>query len=111
MTNSTPSRSLIDGLCEWPLTTTPTPSLRGSAPKSAISCTTRTVTSCTVSVAWVGSDAAHSPMSLLPRDGVALSFACAALVSLAVQGVTRRLLGAKRPAQSVSRELAAQQTE
>jgi hypothetical protein len=49
--------------------------------------------------------------TLLPRYGVGLSFACAALASLAVPGVTRCMLGAKRPARTVSRELAAQQTE
>jgi hypothetical protein len=50
---------------------------------------------------------------LLPRYGVWWSFACAALVSIAVQGATRRMLGARRPAHAaaVSRELAAQQTE
>jgi hypothetical protein len=49
--------------------------------------------------------------TLLPRYGVWLSFACAALVSIVVQGATRRMLGAKRPAPAVSRELAGQQTE
>jgi hypothetical protein len=60
-----------------------------------------------------GSFAAFFAVSatLLPRCGVGLSFACAALASLAVQGVTRCMLGAKRPARNVSRELAAQQTE
>jgi hypothetical protein len=49
--------------------------------------------------------------TMLPRYGMWLSFACAALVSIAVQGATRRMLGAKRPAPAVSRELAGQQTE
>lgn len=50
---------------------------------------------------------------LLPRYGVGWSFACAALVSIAVQGATRRMLGTRRPAQVVaaSRELVGQQTE
>ena len=47
----------------------------------------------------------------LPIYGVWLSFACAALVSIAVQGATRRMLGTKRLAQPVSRELAGQQAE
>ena len=60
-----------------------------------------------------GSFAAFFAVSatLLPRYGVGLSFACAALASLVVQGVTRCMLGAKRPARTVSRELAEQQTE
>ncbi|KAA1016006.1 hypothetical protein FVF58_01250 [Paraburkholderia panacisoli] len=49
--------------------------------------------------------------AMLPRYGVWLSFACAALVSIAVQGTTRRMLGARRPTQAVTRELAAQQVE
>jgi hypothetical protein len=49
--------------------------------------------------------------AMLPRYGVWLSFACAALVSVAVQGTTRRMLGAWRPTQAVSRELAAQPAE
>jgi uncharacterized membrane protein (GlpM family) len=50
---------------------------------------------------------------LLPRYGVWLSFACAALISIAVQGATRRMLGARRSAQAaaVSRELVREQTE
>ncbi|MFM0720333.1 hypothetical protein PQQ73_28870 [Paraburkholderia strydomiana] len=50
---------------------------------------------------------------LLPRYGVWWSFACAALISIAVQGATRRMPGVRRPAQvsAVSRELAGQQTE
>ena len=49
--------------------------------------------------------------AMLPRYGVWLSFACAALVSVAVQGATTRMLGARRPTQAVSRELAGQQAE
>jgi uncharacterized membrane protein (GlpM family) len=49
--------------------------------------------------------------AMLPRYSVWLSFACAALVSVAVQGATRRMLGARRPTQAVSRELAGQQVE
>ncbi|MFL9961362.1 hypothetical protein PQR02_09665 [Paraburkholderia sediminicola] len=49
--------------------------------------------------------------AMLPHYGVWLSFACAALVSIAVQGTTRRMLGPRRPAQAVSRELARQQAE
>jgi hypothetical protein len=48
---------------------------------------------------------------MLPRYGVWLSFACAAVVSIAVQGATRRMLRAKRPVPAVSRELAGQQAE
>ncbi|HZZ11717.1 MAG TPA: hypothetical protein VFE79_13600 [Paraburkholderia sp.] len=44
--------------------------------------------------------------TLLPHAGVWLSFACASLVSVVVQGVTKRLLGARRPVQAVARELA-----
>ena len=49
--------------------------------------------------------------TLLPRYGVGLSFACAALASIVVQGATRRMPGVKRPAPAVSRELAGQQAE
>ncbi|SOE55989.1 hypothetical protein SAMN05446635_0990 [Burkholderia sp. OK233] len=43
--------------------------------------------------------------TMLPHNGVWLSFACAALVSMAVQGATRRLLRARRPVQALTREL------
>jgi hypothetical protein len=48
--------------------------------------------------------------TMLPRYGVWLSFACAALVSIVVQGATRRMLNAKRRVQRVPRELAEQQS-
>ncbi|MGF6772792.1 putative membrane protein (GlpM family) [Paraburkholderia sp. GAS199] len=44
--------------------------------------------------------------TLLPRYGVWPSFVCAALVSIVVQGATRRLPGATRPARAVTHELA-----
>ncbi|MFL9954325.1 hypothetical protein PQR21_14240 [Paraburkholderia nemoris] len=47
--------------------------------------------------------------TMLPHYGVWFSFACAAVVSMVVQGATRRLLRAKRPAQVLTRELAEQQ--
>jgi hypothetical protein len=48
--------------------------------------------------------------TMLPRYGVWLSFACAALVSIVVQGATRRMLNAERPVQRVPHELAEQQS-
>jgi urea transporter len=48
--------------------------------------------------------------TMLPHDGVWLSFACAAVVSMVVQGATRRLLRAKRPAPVLTRGLAEQQS-
>ncbi|MDR8395050.1 MULTISPECIES: hypothetical protein [Paraburkholderia] len=48
--------------------------------------------------------------TMLPRYGVWLSFVCAAVVSIVVQGATRRMLGAKRPVQAVARELAERQS-
>jgi hypothetical protein len=48
--------------------------------------------------------------TMLPRYGVWLSFACAALVSIVVQGATRRMLHAERPVQRVPHELAEQQS-
>lgn len=48
--------------------------------------------------------------TLLPQYGVWISFACASVVSVIVQGATKRMLGAKRPVQAVSRELAEQQS-
>ena len=47
--------------------------------------------------------------TMLPHYDVWFSFACAAVVSTVVQGTTRRLLRAKRPAQVGTRELAEQQ--
>ncbi|QQC65450.1 hypothetical protein [Paraburkholderia ginsengisoli] len=50
--------------------------------------------------------------TMLPHEGVGVSFACAALASIVVQGATRRMLGSRRPAQAaVSRELAGQQVD
>ncbi|WP_242665872.1 hypothetical protein [Paraburkholderia ginsengiterrae] len=40
--------------------------------------------------------------TMLPRYGVCLSFACAAVVSVAVHGATKRMLRAKRPAPGVT---------
>lgn len=48
--------------------------------------------------------------TMLPRYGVWLSFACASVASVIVQGVTKRMLGAKRPVQAGSRELAQRQS-
>ncbi|AXL51359.1 hypothetical protein DSC91_003989 [Paraburkholderia caffeinilytica] len=42
--------------------------------------------------------------TMLPHYGVWLSFACAAVVSMAVQGATRRLLRAKRPVRVLTRQ-------
>ncbi|HEX3635850.1 MAG TPA: hypothetical protein VHV99_10230 [Paraburkholderia sp.] len=47
---------------------------------------------------------------MLPHYGVWPSFACAALVSVIVQGVTKRMLAAKRPVQALTREFAEQQS-
>lgn len=47
--------------------------------------------------------------TLLPRYDVWLSFVCAAVVSIVVQGATKRMLDAKRPARLVARELAKRQ--
>jgi hypothetical protein len=49
--------------------------------------------------------------TMLPQCGVWLSFVCAAVASIAVQGATRQMLGANRPAQAESRELAEQQPQ
>ncbi|SMG11379.1 hypothetical protein [Paraburkholderia susongensis] len=49
--------------------------------------------------------------TLLPQYGVVASFACAALVSVAVQGLTRRMLGAPRRSETEARELAGPQAE
>ncbi|MFM0730936.1 hypothetical protein PQQ52_10650 [Paraburkholderia sediminicola] len=48
--------------------------------------------------------------AMLPHYGVWLSFGCAAVVSMVAQGMTGRLLRAKRPVQALSRELAEQQS-
>jgi uncharacterized membrane protein (GlpM family) len=51
---------------------------------------------------------------LLPQYGVMASFACAAVVSIGVQGITRRMLGAQRrtqAAQAAARKLAGPQAE
>jgi hypothetical protein len=47
---------------------------------------------------------------MLPHYGVWLGFACASVVSVAVQGATRRMLGTRRPVQALTRELAEQQS-
>lgn len=46
--------------------------------------------------------------TLLPHFGVWPSFACAAVVSIVVQGLTKRRLAAKSPVQAASHELAGQ---
>ncbi|RDK00012.1 hypothetical protein [Paraburkholderia lacunae] len=46
--------------------------------------------------------------TMLPHYSVLFSFACASAASGAVQGATRRMLGAKRPARTPQRELAEQ---
>jgi hypothetical protein len=48
--------------------------------------------------------------TMLPQYGVWISFACASVVSVIVQGATKRMIGAARPVQAVSRELAEQQS-
>jgi uncharacterized membrane protein (GlpM family) len=48
--------------------------------------------------------------TLLPRYGVWISFACAALASIVVHGATRRMLDPKRPVRAVSHELAEPQS-
>jgi hypothetical protein len=50
--------------------------------------------------------------TMLPRFGVVVSFVCAALASIVVQGTTRRMLANGQPARAaVSRELAGHQTD
>ncbi|HEX3381725.1 MAG TPA: hypothetical protein VHU21_18310 [Paraburkholderia sp.] len=49
--------------------------------------------------------------TLLPQYGVATGFACAAVVSVVVQGLTRRMLAGQRRAQAAARELAGPQAE
>ncbi|NML29782.1 hypothetical protein [Paraburkholderia antibiotica] len=49
--------------------------------------------------------------ALLPQHGVAMSFGCAAAVSVVVQGLTRRMLDAQRQARVASRELAGSRVE
>ena len=48
--------------------------------------------------------------TLLPRYGVWAGFVCAAVLSIIVQGATRRMFIAKRPAQAMERELVEQQS-
>jgi hypothetical protein len=48
--------------------------------------------------------------TMLPHDGVWLSFACAAVVSVIVQGASKRMLAAKRPVGALSRELIERQS-
>ncbi|MEX3900833.1 hypothetical protein [Paraburkholderia sp. BR10954] len=48
---------------------------------------------------------------LLPQYGVATGFACAAVVSVVVQGLTRRMLAGQRRAPAAAREFAQPQTE
>jgi len=48
---------------------------------------------------------------LLPQYGVAASFACAAVMSIVVQGLTRRLVGAQRRTRAASRDLVGPQAE
>jgi hypothetical protein len=45
-------------------------------------------------------------MALLPLAGVLLTFACAALVSIVVQGATRRLIGNRRAPHNVAGQVA-----
>ncbi|MGF6968208.1 putative membrane protein (GlpM family) [Paraburkholderia sp. WC7.3g] len=48
---------------------------------------------------------------LLPLYGVAMGFACAAVVSVVVQGLTRRMLSGQRSAQAAAREMSRPQAE